>query len=394
MRRIIAFFASAWLLMATIAYAQSSTTSRYKLSTDRVSTAELAKAAKRGYRVAAVAQTTPGFLVLERSNDTREYVVSDGLLKDIRERKVPPGYRILPQTVRVIGIGVAGYGPCAGIFERSSGDRGGRDYRVEHALLVRNLRRDILNAAAEGYHALVIRAGAAGYCAVLERGAKTVGTSASLANIRDRSTEKNLSLGAADDSRPYDLIATRETNTLQKELTEAVSQGYRLQSGSAGDEFVYLMERQDANAPLADYVLLSTRSIDTLERSMNQAATRGYQLHPFTLGAIVTPISDFDIPPVKEIVAVMVRRESPALEYRVIRPARWTWRPQFEKEINAAGEQGWELTAMFGSGAALMQRQTGSRSSVFGPLGLVGDPGVAPVGRLRDRERPLLNAGR
>ena len=97
MRRIIAFFASAWLLLATIAYAQSPTTSRYKvLSRELVSTTELAKAAKRGYRVAAFAQTTPRFLVLERSNDTREYFVTDGLLKDIRERKVPPGYRILP----------------------------------------------------------------------------------------------------------------------------------------------------------------------------------------------------------------------------------------------------------------------------------------------------------
>ena len=360
MRRTIAFFASAWLLTATIAYAQSPTTSRYKvLSPDLVSTAELAKAAKRGYRVAAVAQTTAGFLVLERWTDKREYVVSDGLLKDIRERKVPPGYRILPQTVRVIGLGVAGYGPCAGIWERSSGDRVGRDYRVEHALHLRNLRRDILNAAAEGYHALVIRAGAAGYCAVLERGAQAVSTSASLANIRDRSTEKNLSLGAADDPRPYVLIATRETNTLQKELTEAVAHGYRLHSGLAGDEFVYLMERQGANAALADYVLLSTRSIETLVRSMNQTATRGYQLHPFSLGALVIPIPDIDIPQATQIVAVMERRESPPLEYRVIR-ARWTW-PQFEKEINAAAEQGWELTATLGSGAALMQRPAGSR---------------------------------
>ena len=350
MRRIIAFFASAWLLMATIAYTQSPTTSRYKLlATDLVSTAELAKAAKRGYRVAALART-PTFLVLERSNDKREYIVTHGLLKDIRERKVPPGYRILPQTVRVIGNGLAGYGPCAGIFERSSGDRGGRDYRVEHALNVRNLRRDILNAAAEGYHVLVIHAGAAGYCAVLTRGSEGVGQSA-----------------AADDSRRYHLIATRETNTLQKELTEAVAHGYRLHSGSAGDEFVYLMELQNGNAPLADYVLLSTRSIETLEHSMNQAATRGYQLHPFTLGAIVTPIMDFDIPRVTEIVAVMERRESPALEYRVIRPAReyramWTWLSQFEREINAAGEQGWELTASLGSGAAVMQRPAGSRS--------------------------------
>jgi hypothetical protein len=220
---------------------------------------------------------------------------------------------------------------------------------------------------------------------VLERGAQTVSTSASLANIRDRSTEKSLSLGAPDDSRPYVLIATRETHTLQKELTEAVAHSYRLQSGSAGDEFVYFMERQDANAPLADYVLLSTRSIETLERSMNQAATRGYQLHPFTLAAIVSP--NFDIPPVTQFIAVMERRESPALEYRVMRPAPW-WQPQttslrqFEKEINAAGEQGWELTAMLGSGAALMQRQADSPSSVFGPLGLVCLTGVAPDGQI------------
>lgn len=47
-------------------------------------------------------------------------------------------------------------------------DSGRRDYRVEYAVYPGNLQKDILNAAAEGYHALVI--GAAGrFCAVLER---------------------------------------------------------------------------------------------------------------------------------------------------------------------------------------------------------------------------------
>jgi hypothetical protein len=119
------------------------------------------------------------------------------------------------------------------------------------------------------------------------------------------------------------------------------------------------MERHDAKAPLADYVLLST-STETLERGMNQTATRGYHLHPFSLGAVGSKfLMDSEILSVREaVVVVMEKRESPQVEYRVMRT--WAGRQQFEGELNAAGTQGWELVATLGS-AAVLERPAGSR---------------------------------
>lgn len=354
MRRIVALFALAWLLTSTIADAQSPPASRYRvISTSKISTlqAELAQAANDGYRVAASSRPAPAVkvLVLERSNNRYEYFVSDALPQDVRDQKVPPGYRIVPQTV-----GSTANGPCAAILERSPGDSGRRDYRIEDAVYPGNLQNDILNAAAEGYRVLVIGA-AAGFCAVLEREPRAASTSAPTAAVKDGAKEKKVNLSAADYSRPYVLIATSKTSTLEKEIAEAVAHGYRLQSGSAGDELVYLMERQDEKSPQADYLLLSTTKTETLEREMNQAATRGYRLHPLSLAGVYKSLSA-----TFEAVAVMEKRESPAVEYRVIGTAR---AGTFEKELTAAGEQGWELLATVRSGAftAVLQRPAGSR---------------------------------
>ena len=232
MRQITILVVSAWLLTPTIAWVQSPAASRYRvLSTNKISTlqAELAQAANEGYRVAASAGPA---VVLERSNDKYEYLISGALPQDVRDQKVPPGYRILPQTV-----GQIANGPCGAIFERSPGDSGRREYRFEDAVYPGNLQKDILNAAVEGYRVLVIGA-VAGFCAVLEREPGAAGTSAPVAGVKEAGKEKNANLGVADYSRPYVLMGTTKTSTLEKEMAEAVARGYRLQSGAAADELV------------------------------------------------------------------------------------------------------------------------------------------------------------
>jgi hypothetical protein len=349
MRQITTLVVSAWLLTPTIAWAQSPAASRYRvLSANKFSTlqAELAQAANEGYRVVANAGSA---VVLERSSDKYEYLISGALPQDVRDQKVPPGYRILPRTVGQI----AG-GPCGAIFERSPGDSVRREYRVENAVYPGNLQKDILNATAEGYRVLVIGA-VAGFCAVLEREPGAAGTNAPAAGVKEAGKEKKANLGVADYSRPYVLMATTKTSTLEKEMAEAVARGHRLQSGAAADELLFLTERQDANTPKPDYILLSTTKTDTLEREMNQAVARGYRLHPLSLAGILRSMTGLF-----ETVAVMEKRESPAVEYRVIGTSR---AGTFEKELIAAGEQGWELVATVRSGAftAVLHRPAGPR---------------------------------
>lgn len=350
MRNVVALVAFAWLLAPSTVDTQSSATSRYRvISTNRLPTLqkELDQAAGDGYRVIASARPAPALrvVVLERSKDKYEYFISDAAATAVRDQKVQPGFRILPQTV-----GSASNSPCGAVFERSGGDVVRRDYRVADAVYPGNLQKDILEATAEGYRVLVAGA-AAGFCAVLEREHAGSGGGAATTAVKDVSAkEKKVNLSVADYSRPYVLLATTRTSTLEKEMADAVAHGFRLHSGSAADELVYLMERQDASAPRADYVVLSTNKRETLEREMNQAAARGYRLHPFSLAGILRSMSG-----TFETIAVMEKRESPAIEYRVIATAR---AGTFEKELSAALEQGWDFVAMPKSGAlmAVVQR--------------------------------------
>lgn len=349
MRQMIVLCASAWILAATIPAAHSQGASRYRvLTTNRMSTlqAELVQVASQGYRVAAAARPAPAVraLVLEGSKEKLDYFISEVLALDVSTQKVEPGYRILPRTV-----GSLGNGPCSAIFERSPNDSGRRDYRVEDAVYPGNLQKDILNAASEGYRVLVIGAGA-GFCAVLEREPGAASPSTPAVDRKNEGKEKKVNLAAADYSRPYVLIATTKTSTLEKEIADAAAHGFRLQSAAAADELVYLMERQDATTARADYILLSTTKSETLEREMNQAVARGYRVHPFSLTGVFKSLSG-----TFEIVAVMEKRESPAVEYRVIGTAR---AGTFEKEVAAAGDEGWELVALPASGGftAVLQR--------------------------------------
>ena len=334
--RARALFALAAVLTAAITGAQSTPRSRYRiLSTDAITQTEVDKVTRAGYRlVLGGAPVTPAFIVLERTGQRQQYFVSEALFEDIRDHKIPSGYRILPQSIAVrVGRHSrrVGDGTCSAIFERSAGDDVSRDYRVEYAQYLKNLRKDISKAASDGYRALAVGAG----CAVLERTMHT-----------PRAGTVN-----SGDTPAHLLIELRTLSAFEQETRAAVARGYRLQSVfQEAREILYLWEYQGVGAPRADYRLLfaGTTPMPTwterLEQLMNEAAATGYRLHPLSFGALRYGFA-----------AVMERRESPAVEYRVIRD--WAGsRLAFERQLIAAGEEGWEFVAVMGASVAVMQR--------------------------------------
>jgi hypothetical protein len=313
--------------------AQSPTSPRYRvISTNRFSTlqTELAQAAAEGYRVRATMRPADAAraIVLERSPDKREYFVSSGVERDLRDGKVPSGYVILPHT-----LGVIGGGPCGAVFERDPSATAPA-YRIESAVSPNNLQKDILTAIGKGDRVRMIGA-AAGYCALLESGG-TAGASATAA--------------ADGKEKAIELIATSRTATLEKELAAAAARGFRLHSAAAADEYIFLMERQEAAGPPPDYLVISTSKAETLQGEMNQASAKGYHLHPFSLIGKTRGLTA-----TLEITVVMEKRDRPPVEYRVLSTARAA---SFEKELVESAEQGWQLVATlpYGAFSAVMER--------------------------------------
>jgi hypothetical protein len=80
----------------------------------------------------------------------------------------------------------------------------------------------------------------------------------------------------------YRLLAATRTGTLQREISDAAEAGYRIvDRGVAhkGDELLVLMEKgPDDGAAKAQYQVLATERTGTLQKEISQASSDGYTL--------------------------------------------------------------------------------------------------------------------
>lgn len=92
-------------------------------------------------------------------------------------------------------------------------------------------------------------------------------------------------------SRSYRVLATTLTSTMQEELEEAGANGYDhrgqtvYSSFFGGQEIVVVLERDDA-APAVryDYQLLATNQTSTMQRELRTAGRRGFEVVGLTVG--------------------------------------------------------------------------------------------------------------
>ena len=92
-------------------------------------------------------------------------------------------------------------------------------------------------------------------------------------------------------TRSYRVLATTLTSTMQAELEEAGAEGYDHRGQTVysaffgGQEIVVILERDDA-APAVryDYELLATNQTSTMERELRTAGRRGFEVVGLTVG--------------------------------------------------------------------------------------------------------------
>jgi hypothetical protein len=77
----------------------------------------------------------------------------------------------------------------------------------------------------------------------------------------------------------YKLLATNRTSTMQKELQEMADQGYEFVGETARGEIIIIMEKDlgAPNKPKNEYKLLATSRTSTMQKELNDAVRDGYE---------------------------------------------------------------------------------------------------------------------
>jgi hypothetical protein len=83
----------------------------------------------------------------------------------------------------------------------------------------------------------------------------------------------------------YLMLDTTKTSTMQKELTEAAGQGFRVVVGgvTSSTNLGILMERAENISGIYEYRLLATSKAKTMMKEMNESGSEGFRLIPTTL---------------------------------------------------------------------------------------------------------------
>ena len=95
------------------------------------------------------------------------------------------------------------------------------------------------------------------------------------------SSELVVLLEQTEDKYEYLLLATTRPGTLQREIGDAADAGYHIVPRAVtgkGDEVIVLMEKGAERPPHVEYQVLSTERTSTLQKEISQAAANGYRV--------------------------------------------------------------------------------------------------------------------
>lgn len=141
----------------------------------------------------------------------------------------------------------------------------------------------------------------------------------------------------------YLLLATKKTGSMQKEMNEAGTEGYRFEgtmggeTAVGGNEAVVIMGRPKGGKTTASYQykLLATNKTSTMQKEMNQAAAAGFVYKGQTVFE-----STFGG---KEVVVIMEMGGEAKEEYQLLATSKTS---TMQKEMNQAAAQGYEYTGI------------------------------------------------
>lgn len=162
-----------------------------------------------------------------------------------------------------------------------------------------------------------------------------------------------------DPEQRYLLLATKKTKTMQAELEEVASKGFRVMVGSptSGSEMAVLMERVAKPPNTYQYILLATTRTGTMEKELNESAALGYRLLPRTM------IAKVDVSPFGgvEIVVLLEKAPDSAKRYHYKLLAT-TLTSTLQKEIAEALADGYTLAGIVSRNEhmVIMEKESGS----------------------------------
>jgi len=153
----------------------------------------------------------------------------------------------------------------------------------------------------------------------------------------------------------YKLLATTKTSTMQKELDEASTEGYRIVMGSptAGNEMALFLQRTAKPPDTYAYKLLATTRTGTMQKELNELADGGFRLMPSTMIAKKQVIGGI------EIVALLERppMATKQYEYKLLATNQTG---TLQKEASEAQAAGFIIVGMVSRGEhmVVMERET------------------------------------
>ncbi len=139
-----------------------------------------------------------------------------------------------------------------------------------------------------------------------------------------------------DLSERFLLLATTRTGTMQRELDEAAAAGYRILTGSptSGDEIAVILEKVVTPPNTYQYILLATSRTGTMQRELDEAASEGFRLLPATMMSSGS-----------EIVMIMEKSPNSSRGYQyMLLATRMT--STLQAEMAQAVENGYEVVGM------------------------------------------------
>jgi hypothetical protein len=137
----------------------------------------------------------------------------------------------------------------------------------------------------------------------------------------------------------YRLLATQKTSTMEKEMNDSASQGFRFegtmggQTAAGGNEIVVIMSRNaGANDRRYSYKLLATNKTGTMQKEMSEAGAAGYlytgqSVYESAFGG-------------RQVLVILEKtdRANAAYEYKLLATSRTS---TMEKELNGVGKDGY-----------------------------------------------------
>lgn len=152
-------------------------------------------------------------------------------------------------------------------------------------------------------------------------------------------------LAQPGEGKQYKVLATSKTSTMEKEMADAASAGFRFtatmggETAFGGSEVVVIMARGNEARARYEYRLLATSKTGTMQKELQLAADAGYDY----IGQTVFK-STFGG---REVVVLLERDRDaasrPHYEYKLIATSKTS---TLDKELRAAAELGYEVVGM------------------------------------------------